>query len=143
MTSASTTMSGGCSCGAVRYAATGAPKWASHCHCRDCRRVTGAAYATYAGFATDQVTWSGVAPQRYASSPGVTRSYCGKCGTPLAYQGERWPDEVHILAATLDDPAAITPQAHVYVGEQLPWVKLSDGLPRYRTVPSRGGPLSD
>src|SRR5262249_18704185 len=47
-----TTMTGGCSCGAVRYSAAGAPKWASHCHCRDCRRAAGAPYVTYAGFAT-------------------------------------------------------------------------------------------
>ncbi|HTO84919.1 MAG TPA: GFA family protein [Methylomirabilota bacterium] len=143
MASETTTMAGGCSCGAVRYNAAGAPKWASHCHCRDCRRTSGAPYVTYAGFATSQLTWSGEAPRRYASSPGVIRSYCGKCGTPLAYQGERWPDEVHILAGTLDDPGAIRPQVHVYVGEKVPWVHLSDGLPRYRTLPRDGGPLTD
>ena len=88
-------------------------------------------------------TWSGDAPLRYHSSPGVTRSFCGKCGTSLTYEGERWPGELHILAATLDDPGLITPQAHVYVGQKLPWVHLSDGLPRFRTLPREGPPLAD
>ena len=49
-------MEGGCGCGAVRYSVTGPPKWASHCHCRDCRRTAGAAYVTYIGLDTAQVT---------------------------------------------------------------------------------------
>ncbi len=134
---------GGCACGAVRYAMTGAPIWSAHCHCRDCRRVAGAAYVTYVGMPKTQVTWSGAAPLRYLSSPGVVRRFCGRCGTPLSYEGERWPDEIHILAATLDDPSWLTPQAHVYVGQKMPWVQLSDGLPRYRTVSSEGPPMAD
>jgi len=143
MTSESTTMEGGCGCGAVRYRVTGAPKWASHCHCRDCRRAAGAPYVTYVGLLAPQVAWRGQAPTRYLSSPGVTRSFCGRCDTPLTYEGERWPGELHILAATLDDPGLIAPQAHVYVGQKLPWVHLSDGLPRFRTLPREGPPLSD
>jgi hypothetical protein len=143
MAEASKILTGGCACGAVRYAVTGAPKWAAHCHCGDCRRTTGAAYATYAGFATDQLSWSGDTPRHHHSSPGVTRSFCGKCGTPLAYEGARWPGEIHLHGGTLDDPGAIRPQAHVYVGQKAPWVELADGLPRYRTVASEGGPTPD
>jgi hypothetical protein len=143
MAETSPSLTGGCACRAVRYEVRGQPKWAAHCHCGDCRRTTGAAYATYAGFTTDQISWSGDAPQRHHSSPGVTRSFCGKCGTPLAYEGERWPGEIHLHGGTLDDPGAIKPQAHVYVGQKAPWVHLADGLPRFRTVPSEGGPMPD
>ena len=138
-----TAMEGGCGCDAVRYRVTGAPQWASHCHCRDCRRTAGAPYVTYVGLDTVQVRWSGDTPARYHSSPGVTRSFCGQCGTSLSYEGERWPGEIHIFAATLDDPGLITPQAHVYVGQKLPWVHLSDGLPRFRTLPREGPALTD
>ena len=132
--------SGGCACGAVRYRATGKPKWAAHCHCRDCRKQTGAALATWAGFASEHFAFTG-APQAYRSSPGVVRRFCGTCGTPLTYEGERWPGEIHLLAGTLDDPGAIAPGAHVYVAHQMPWLRLADGLPRFNTVPSEGGPL--
>lgn len=136
-------LSGRCSCSTVRFEIAGEPKWVAHCHCRDCRRATGAPYVTYVGLLRSQVVWSGASAQRYDSSPGVIRSHCGTCGTPLAYEGARWPDEVHILAGTLDDPTAVTPRAHVYVGQKLPWVHISDGLPRFRTVASEGPPLSD
>ncbi|MGK9234096.1 GFA family protein [Inquilinus limosus] len=136
-------LTGGCGCGAVRYAVSGAPGWVAACHCRDCRRITGAPYSVYAGFDRGRVSWSGEAPRRFESSPGAVRFFCGRCGTPLAYEGVRWPDEVHLLVTTLDDPAALPPQGHVYVGQKLPWVHLSDGLPRYRTTASEGGPMAD
>ncbi|MGH6960301.1 MAG: GFA family protein, partial [Dongiaceae bacterium] len=127
-------------CGAVRYSAAGAPRWTAHCHCRDCRRSTGTAFATYVGVARERFAWSGETPQQFHSSPGVIRWFCGRCGTPLTYQGERWADEMHVLAGTLDDPAALQPQAHVYVAHQLPWLKLADGLPRFPTTAGEPAP---
>jgi hypothetical protein len=71
----------------------------------------------------------------YASSPGVRRSFCGTCGTPLSYQGDRWPDEVHLFVGSLSDPAAVRPSAHVNVAEKLPWFEVADNL---RRVPHMG-----
>jgi hypothetical protein len=133
--------SGGCACGAIRYRATGEPKWAAHCHCRDCRKITGTALTTYAGFAVERFAFAAGTPQAYHSSPGVTRRFCGRCGTPLTFEGARWPGEVHVLVGTLDDPGAMAPAAHVYVAHQMPWLRLADGLPRFNTVPGEGGPL--
>jgi hypothetical protein len=135
--------SGRCSCGAVRYQVTGAPKWAGHCHCSDCRRTTSAGFATYAGYQRDRFAWTAGTPLVYRSSPGVERRFCGACGTPLTYEGQRWADEVHVLAGTLDDPALVKPTGHVYVAHQVPWVTLGDGLPRFRTVPSESGGVAD
>lgn len=126
--------SGGCRCGAVRYRVDAAPKWVAHCHCESCRRACGAPLVTWAGYPRDAFAWTGAEPRRYASSPGVSRSFCAACGTPLTYQAERWADEVHVLAATLDDPAALSPRAHVHWREHLPWIELADGLPRFATT---------
>jgi hypothetical protein len=125
------TGNGGCLCGAVRFQADGPPKWVAHCHCGSCRRATGAAMTTYAGFARGQVRIVKGAPKGFASSPGVTRRFCPACGTPLSYEGERWPDEIHLFATTFDDPASFRPQAHVYVAEGMPWLRIHDTLPRY------------
>ncbi len=131
-----TSLTGGCLCGAVRYEAGWPPNWSAHCHCSDCRHATGAAFATYAGIRNDGFRWSKGTPTTYRSSPGVVRSFCGVCGTPLAYKGDRWPDETHIFAATLDDPTRAKPQAHIYTSQQLPWIHLADGLPRKATPES-------
>jgi len=141
MTEAEPTYTGGCLCGAVRFAAAGRPLWAAHCHCRSCRRSAGAPFATFVGFAREQVTFTHAAPATYASSPGVSRSFCATCGTPIAYEAARFPGEIHLYVCTLDDPAAVSPAAHVHVGEQLSWLRLADGLPRYHTTSREGEPL--
>jgi len=135
------TNEGGCLCGDVRFEAQGKPLWVAHCHCRSCRRNTGSAFATFVGYSREQVRVTKGALQSYASSPGVARSFCGTCGTPLNYTSERWPGEVHLYISTLDRPEAFEPAAHVHVGEQLPWLHLDDGLPRFQTTGDEGDPL--
>ncbi|MEM1431853.1 MAG: GFA family protein [Pseudomonadota bacterium] len=125
---------GGCACGAVRYRATASPFWTAHCHCRSCRKVTGAAMASFLGYAKAAVTWQGQRRFR-ASSPGTTRGFCGECGTPLSYMSTRWPGEVHLYAATLDDPTLFEAEAHVHWAERVPWLTIADDLPKH---PGRG-----
>ncbi len=122
---------GGCQCGAVRFEAEGQPKWVAHCHCEDCRRAVASPLTTYAGYLTSRVRFPKEAPTGYESSPGVTRRFCAKCGTPISFEGARWPDEIHLFVCAFDDAAAFEPRAHVYVSEQLPWLHLGDDLPRH------------
>jgi hypothetical protein len=116
---------GRCLCGRVRYRAIGEPLWAAHCHCESCRRATGAPLTTYVGFPAEKFAWTAGEPASFASSPGVLRTFCGRCGTSLTYQGERWPGEMHVLVATLDRPEAITPKREAFAEERLPWLHLA------------------
>ena len=119
---------GGCLCGALRWRAVGPPRWVAFCHCASCRRATGAPVTAYAGFAREQVMWSRGEPRYHASSEGVRRGFCPTCGTPLTYEGARWPDEVHLHLGTLDDPERLVPTDHAFAEERLGWLKL-EGLP--------------
>ena len=69
-----------------------------------------------------------------ASSPGVKRGHCAACGTSMTYRHEARPGEIDVTLATLDDPIPLRPEAHIWVQDKLPWVVLSDALPRYETV---------
>ena len=124
MASIEVTHDGGCLCGVVRYRVRGAPKWTAYCHCRSCRRATGAPVTAYAGFAADKFELTAAAPTRFASSKGVVRSFCARCGTPLTYEGERWPDEVHVLVGSLDEAEKFAPKGHAFRQEKLPWLHL-------------------
>jgi hypothetical protein len=87
---------------------------------------------TTAGFAV-----TGSTLREFASSPGVLRSYCATCGTSIGYRHERRPGEIDVTLATLDEPAALAPEAHIWVRDKLPWVRIDDGLPQFdgfRTV---------
>ena len=137
---------GRCLCGAVRYEFTGKPRWVMHCHCASCRRAVASVVATYVGVKADRVRYTSGTPKGYSSSAGVVRHFCGDCGTPIAYTGARWPDEVHLFHGTLDDPAAWPPTGHAYVAEQVTWFEVHDDLPRFEAtagksaMPVRVGP---
>lgn len=129
---------GGCRCGAVRYRAEGEPMFVLHCHCEDCRRSAGGPVQTWTSYHKDQVAFPKAAPKRYQSSQGVMRGFCPACGTPLTYEAERIPDEIHILVGTFDDHRALAPERHVWWDEKVAWLEVADDLPKYARF-SRGG----
>lgn len=98
--------------------------------------------ATYAGFAVTQVSWSGLSRARYQSSPGAERTFCPRCGSPMSFAGERWPGEIHLFVPSFEHPETLTPQVHVHAAEQLSWLHLADGLPRFPTSPRDGPALA-
>ena len=86
---------------------------------------------SFLGAAIDSFSWSGVLPTVYRSSPKVSRSFCQSCGTPMAYAHASLDHEIHLYAATLDDPLQYQPERHVFAAEKLPWLVIDDGLPHY------------
>jgi hypothetical protein len=79
--------------------------------------------------------FTGAEASIYRSSPEVRRLFRSNCGSPIAYESDRWPDEIHLYAALLDRAQDMAPQLHVHVSEKLPWIKLADGLPQYDNSP--------
>lgn len=131
MSASNQTFEGGCLCGAVRYRVTRKPRWIAHCHCQSCRRQTGSPMTTFVGVDSDALTYLAATPQRYESSPQVWRSFCGRCGSAIAFEATRWPGEVHLYLGSLDRPEDFPPQGHVHVAEQIPWLHIADDLPRH------------
>jgi hypothetical protein len=122
---------GGCLCGSIRYRATGNPMTPSHCHCELCRRSSGAAFVSWASFATRDFSFMQGAPARFDSSPKAFRQFCSACGTQLTFRYHATPDSIDITLASLDDPAAIRPADHIWTRRQIAWIELADGLPRF------------
>ncbi len=122
---------GGCLCGAVRYRCRGEPLWVAHCHCNSCRRACGSVVLPWAGYDGRAFAVIKGEPHRFQSSPGAWRQFCPSCGTPLTYQSERYPDEVHITVGSLDNPEEVPPRGHVFTEEQISWLHIEDGLPRF------------
>jgi hypothetical protein len=124
-------LEGGCHCGRVRYQANGRPYNRSICHCSICRRTTGAPMVAW--FSVKQTDFAIVRGglTLYRSSTIGTRGFCPTCGTQITFQDERLPGEIDITTASLDDPAAVPPEYHIFTSSKLDWVKLDDGLPLY------------
>jgi len=133
-----TTRKGRCLCGAVRYEYDGPENWVGHCHCESCRRNCSAPFTTFVGVPRSAVRMTGVAPAIYRSSPGVRRLFCGACGSPVAFDADKYPDEIHFYLAALEDSRGLEPTFHVFAGEMVPWVHLGDALPKH--VAGTSGP---
>lgn len=138
-----TSHTGGCRCGAVRFEANVQPDRVSYCHCADCRRATGAPVTAFVGFPTEAVTIAGDALKSYEKGP-VARTFCGACGSPIAYVDARIGDHVYFLLGAMDAPKLYKPTLHACVREQLPFVHMPDGLPRMvgTSVPRPDGATS-
>ncbi len=136
------TTTGRCLCGHIRYRFEGEPSWVAHCHCESCRRQTSSAVATFVGVRRDRVVFTSGAPAVYQSSPGVDRSFCPRCGAPIAYENEAaFPGETHLYIGTLDHPERFAPASHVFTDEQLSWFEVVDDLPRFGESGRNAQPL--
>jgi hypothetical protein len=124
------TLNGRCFCGAVRFSASAEPFQVSWCHCRDCRRQTGAPAVVWAGFQATDIAWSGE-PRYRRSSPHITRSFCPDCGTPMTYQDDRLEGEIYIHTGLFDEADHLVPDRHAYVTSKLFWLHLEDGLTEF------------
>jgi hypothetical protein len=103
---------GGCCCGAVRFEISAEPVLVEICHCRTCRRASGAPVMALAGIPVTGFRFVKGEPGRFASSPGVTRSFCALCGTSLTLYSEAFPGEIYVSVCSLDDPEALAPEVH-------------------------------
>ena len=122
---------GRCLCGDVTYEFDGKINWAGHCHCESCRRNTSSPVTTFFAVNHGCYEFTGTTPQVYESSPGVRRHFCPKCGSPVAYDADKFSHEMHFYIASLEDPSAVEPAFHVFYGEKLPWLDIADNLPRH------------
>jgi len=137
MNNASKIATGGCMCGVVRYEAAGEPLAVGHCHCHSCRRHTGAPVVTFVMFDQDRVKFIKSDRKIYRSSPGVVRSFCDQCGTPLTWEGKAFDRLIiEFYISTLDNPDDHVPNVHWFHAERIAWFEVADDLPRYRGLSS-------
>lgn len=127
---AAPTIAGGCLCGAIRYEASGSPYHITHCHCEDCRRSAGAAFVTWASFQRAEVRFLQGAPREMVFA-GRLRSFCTECGTALLFRASADSAEIDLTVASFDHPEMVAPDDHIWVQDQLSWIKLGDGLPAH------------
>lgn len=124
-------MEGGCACGAVRYRLGSAPMIVHCCHCKDCQRQTGSAFVVNALIETDRIEVASGAPEptRMPTDSGRVHDVyrCPACRTALWSDYGGRPALRFVRVGTLDEPAALTPDVHIYTRSKLPWVGLPEG----------------
>lgn len=133
-------VSGGCLCGAIRYALDpGGVVGQAHCHCRDCQRATGSAFATFcfvpdASFHAERGEPKGFTVQG-TSGNGVTRFFCADCGAQLYSEVEMMPGVKFVKSGSLDDASWMQPQAVFWCDTAQPWVTMPTELVEHARNP--------
>lgn len=125
---------GSCCCGRVRFRLQGPFGSFTHCHCTDCRKSHGAAFATYLG--VDRARFGFLSGEGevggFTTGTGTRRSFCRHCGSSLTSTTAGEPDAIYVAAATLDTPLQRTPEYHIFIRSRVPWLDFRDGLPQHR-----------
>jgi len=125
---------GGCSCGAVRYRLASEPLFVHCCHCLNCQRQTGSAFVINLLIETDRVELLAGEPEAVdvprddGSSQRIFR--CPSCQVAVFSQYGR-PQIRFVRGGTLDDPAGVTPDVHIYTRSKVDWVKLPESVPAF------------
>ena len=134
-----TLLAGGCLCGALRYEVHEDPLSAVFCHCRGCQLAHASPAAPLALIPPGGISILQGVPQRHDmvadSGAANFREFCGACGSHLFSGGAAYPEFRSVKIATLDEPAAIEPVAHVWVKRRVSWAPISDGLPEFPDQP--------
>jgi hypothetical protein len=125
--------SGGCMCGAVRYALESDPYDPGWCHCRTCQLFSGAPAVAFATVPVGdwRVDQGAEHVRSVESSSFGHRQFCGRCGTGLTLQVEHQPEEIDFTICTLDEPDAVRPGFHIFTGSRIAWFDTRDDLPRH------------
>jgi hypothetical protein len=128
-------LTGGCSCGAVRYRLASDPMFVHCCHCKDCQRQTGSAFVLNALIEADRVEILSGAPEGVTmpTESGLPHDIypCPKCRIAVwsTYGGRK--QIRFVRCGTLDEPSSLQPDVHIYTRSKLPWVKLPEGVPAF------------
>ena len=117
-------LTGGCACGSVRYETDADPMIMLNCHCRECQRASGSAYAAIMVVPKAAVQLRGE-PRFHKvtddSGNAVERGFCSNCGSPVMLKLERLPDALGLLAGSLDDPSQFKPTMDIFTASAQPW----------------------
>ena len=127
-------LTGGCLCGAVRYAAAGEPLNVRICHCRLCQKATGQAFFARAMFASDAVSIAGETAG-FHSSEDLERRFCPRCGTGLFAQRRSRQEVISITLGSFDDPGGLKPEVQIWTSRRIGWVETLDDIPGHGEGP--------
>ncbi len=130
-------LSGSCLCNGIQYEIDGDLGQAMICHCGKCRKSNGSAFAVNAAIKVDEfrLLKGQALVGEFESTPGVFRTFCKNCGSPLYSRRPSMPDIYRLRIGTLDTDVQVKPVAHIFMGSKASWDEAHDDIPQYDERP--------
>lgn len=135
-------ISGGCLCGRVRYSANAEPMFVGVCHCTDCQKFSGSAFAAVVAVPKATVTVTGTLKtftKNGDSGQPISRQFCPECGSGIMDVASLMPQVAMLNVGTLDDPSWVKPASQIYCDSAQPWVRLGGDLKAFAKMPPSPG----
>jgi len=132
-------MAGKCLCGNLTYSADADPVLVCVCHCKDCQRQAGTAFATLVIIPRNTFKLNGeskIYTQPGGSGQPLKRHFCPDCGSPIAIDAAVLPEMVLLAAGTLDDTSFIRPTRNIFCNSAQSWVPLTQDTQNFPLGPS-------
>lgn len=130
-------MTGGCQCGAVRFATYTKPGRISVCHCRMCQKAVAGPFASLVEIPQGDFVWTRGAPATFRSSSQAERDFCAACGTPLSYRKLNG-SVIELLTGAFDRPDRVIPTYQTGIESKLAWITHLHNLPGKTTAENDG-----
>ena len=119
---------GGCHCGRLRYRLSAAPLMIYNCHCTNCQKIGGGAFAVSAAIPEGAFEFTKGEPKKveWTSDAGTHRFgwFCGDCGSRIAHGQTPSLGVLSLRAGTLDDTSWVEPVGDIWTKSAQPWVKF-------------------
>jgi hypothetical protein len=122
--------SGSCLCGNVQYKIEGKVGDVVHCHCRTCQKAHASAFSSVADVQDSEFQLLSGTLNRYQSSPGKWRYFCGNCGTQI-YAKREGTQHLILRMGSLDTAPDTKAVNHIWVSHKASWYEFADDLPKY------------
>ena len=124
---------GGCLCGTVRIEIRGPIRHIVYCHCSQCRKAQGSAFAANGIVAAADfwIVQGEEALTGYESTPGQTKYFCQTCGSPILSRTVSRPAQVRVRLGTIESDIQERPMAHIFVTSRANWETICGDLPQY------------
>lgn len=124
---------GGCLCGTVRFEITGPIRNIVYCHCSQCRKAQGSAFATNGIVKSVEfkILSGADALTGYESTPGQTKYFCRICGSPILSKTDSKPEQVRVRLGTIESDISERPLGHIFVTSKANWEEITGDLPQY------------
>ncbi|CAN7174823.1 GFA family protein [Bradyrhizobium sp. LjRoot220] len=130
-------LTGGCQCGAVRFALYASPVKIGLCHCRMCQKAVGGPFISLAEVKHEDFAWTRGKPAAFRSSSIAARDFCAACGTPLSYRVIDG-NVIEITTGSFDRPDLVVPTYATGTESHLAWVGRIGDLPGKSTLEGAG-----
>ena len=119
------TRTASCTCGQLRAICSGEPVRVSMCHCLECQKRSGSAFALTARWPSERVTVEGTATEYTRvgdEGSAATFRFCPTCGATVYFTSNAMPDMVAVPVGVFAEPSFPPPVVSVYGERRHPWI---------------------